>query len=116
MRARKQISPAQLIDVRIIEMIRMKGQIEGIMASMPRNHVQRGICTWILGIVNEMLAISNAIRVDYISTTTRLNYIEKAMRAILASDWDTPPQELFERARLLGSSYKELSRRRKGET
>jgi hypothetical protein len=63
-----------------------------------------------------MLAMSNAIKADYISTTTRLDYIEKAMRAILGSDWDTPPQELLERAQLLGSYYKELSKRRKGET
>jgi hypothetical protein len=116
MGVQRQIRLDRFIDIRIRKLIRMKGQIEGIIASMPRNHAQRGMCTWILDVVNEMLLMSNAIKTDYISTTTRLVYIDKAVRAILGGSWDTPPQELLERAQLLGSYYKEFSRRRKGET
>jgi hypothetical protein len=52
MGAPKQIRLGQFIDVRITKLIRMKGQIEGIMASMPKNYPHRNVFTWIQGVVN----------------------------------------------------------------
>jgi hypothetical protein len=97
-------------------MTSMKGEIDGIMRNMPKTHPQYDAFTWIRGMVSQMLAMSNAIKADHISTTTRLDYIETAMRAILGSEWDIPPQELVERAQLLGFIYKDLSKHKRGET
>jgi hypothetical protein len=117
MGARKQkIHLAQWIDIHTTKLTSMKGEIDGIMRNMPKTHPQYDAFTWIRGMVSQMLAMSNAIKADYISTTTRLEYIETAMRAILGSSWDTPPQELLERAQLLGSFYKDLSKHKRGET